>query len=106
MGHDGIGMDTPGLGVVALPDEHGMRDRIVVQTRDMPQRERQAHRWLPVRSIERAVLRWGPGDIHAHIEGLLDCRHRALHLQIPSIAGAANYLKAEGPVAAIEKAFN
>src|ERR1019366_1524593 len=94
MGHDGFGIHTMSLRVVALPDEPESRDRIVVQTRDMPQRERQAHRGLPVWSIECAVFRWVLVDTHPHIEGRLDRRHRALDLQIHSIAGAANHPKA------------
>ena len=69
-------------------DEFGTRDRIVIQTRNVPQTERQVHRGLPVRCIEVAVLDRIVIETHGYVEGCLDVRHRALELHVHTHRGS------------------
>ena len=61
MGDDVLCVDAMGLGVVALLDEHGMRDGVVVQTGDVPERKGRSGGGLAVGRVERAVSRWDAG---------------------------------------------
>src|SRR5208337_4032919 len=74
-------------------DDFGTRNRIVIQTRDMPQLERQVHRGLPVRSIKIAVVDGIVVKTQSYVEGCLDGRDRALELYVHSIARAAGHDK-------------
>ena len=55
----------------------------------MPQRERQVDRGFPIRSKEWAVLGGVLVNAHGHVECALDGGHRALELQVHTIAGPA-----------------
>ena len=90
MGHDGLGIDTMRLCVVALLNEQGMRDGVVVQTGDVPQRERQVCRGLAVWRVKSAVLGGVLVGTHAYVESSLDGRNGALDLHVHAIARAAN----------------
>ena len=94
MGDDVLGVDTMGRCIVALLDEHRMRDGVVVQTGDVPEVERQVRRRLAIRGIEGAVLGGVLIGAHAHMEGSLDGRNGAFDLHIHAIACAADYAEA------------
>ena len=65
------------LRVVALLNEHRMRDGVVVQAGDVPEAERQVYRRLPVWTEKGAILGGMLVGTQSHMEGPLDGRHRA-----------------------------
>src|SRR3984885_14160306 len=69
---------------------HRTREFIVVQTRDVPQRERQVHAGLPVWREEGAVFRRVLIKPHAHMESLLNLPDRALKLKVTPLTRTAN----------------
>src|ERR1700733_8831180 len=71
-----------------------MGNGIVIQTGNVPERERQPNRRFAVRSKECPVFSAMLVDSHAHTEGSLYGRNGTFHLKIHSIAGAANNSKA------------
>ena len=90
------GITAVGLRVVALLHKHRMRNGVVVQTRDMPQRKRQIGRRFAVGRIEGAVLSGVLVGAHVHMERRLDGRNRALDLHLHAVARSANHLKPVG----------
>jgi len=71
----------------------GLRGRVIVQARDVPQLEWQVHSGLPVGSEESAVFRRMLVDAHDQMEGLFNARHRPSYIQVHAIAGSANHGK-------------
>src|SRR5271170_1505867 len=94
MGDEGSGIDTMGLCVVALLDAHGVRHEEVVQTGDVPERERQDGGGLAVRRVKSTDFGGVLVRAHLHTEGNLYSRNRTLDLDLHAIAGAAGYRKA------------
>jgi hypothetical protein len=86
----------PWAGVVALLDEQGMRDGVVVQAGDMPERKRQAGRGLAVRRVENTILGGMLVSKHVYVESRLYGRNRTFDLHLHAIACTANYGKAVG----------
>ena len=85
------GLDAVRLGVVALLDVERMRDGIVVQTGDVPERERQVGAGLAVRPVEDAILGGMLVGQQVHVEGRFDGRNRSLDLHLHAIARSANH---------------
>ena len=69
----------------------GMRDRIIIQARDVPQLNREIRRGLPVRSVEGAVFRWVLVDAHGQMEGLLNTSHGSRDVNVDAIRRGANH---------------
>jgi hypothetical protein len=71
-----------------------MRDGEVVQPGNVPQRERQIHGGLTVRTIKDSVFGGVLVGEHIHMEGRLNGRDRAFNLNFHAIARAANHSEA------------
>src|SRR6185312_9684302 len=75
---------------VAAANEPRMRDREVIQSRDMPDRKGQVRRGLAIRRVVGATLAGGARiHRHPHMEGLLNSRYGALDLHVHAITAAA-----------------
>ena len=74
--------------------ERGMRDRIVVQTGDVPELHRQVGAGLAVGRKEGAAFRGVLIDRHRYVECSVDVRDRGRELYVPGFERAANHLKA------------
>src|SRR5580658_9212697 len=79
-----------GLRVVALLDEQRMRDGVVIQTGDVPERELQPCRRLAVWAEEGASLRGMLIRPHSYMEGTFDRRHGTFDLHIHAVACSTN----------------
>src|SRR6202034_4731925 len=88
-----LGVDPTGLRRVALVVKQGTRDRVVIQTGDVPELERQVYGGLAVGRKESTVLRGVLVNTQDHMEGLLHVRHRSDQPQVHGIAGAADCFK-------------
>ncbi len=82
-------LDTVGQRVVAPPHEHGMRNRVVVQARNMPERKPESGRGLAVGPVEGTILGGVLVAKHSYMEGPLDRRNRTFDLHLHAVAGAS-----------------
>ena len=87
----GIRRNAVTLCIVQAVYDHRVRNRIVVETGNMPQSERQVGGGFAIRTIEGSVLGGVLVDHHAHMEGRLDGRNRALDLHIHAVARTADH---------------
>ena len=69
--------------------QQAVRNGIVIQPRNMPQRERQVGRGLGIGSVEDAVLGGVLVGQELHMERALDGRHGTLDLNVHRVARAA-----------------
>ena len=85
-----VGIETVGFREGGLCDQHSLWDRVVVQTRNVPERKGQVGGGLAVWRIEGAVLGDASIAFDFDMEGVFDARDIASDDNIHAIAAAAD----------------
>src|SRR3974377_2167159 len=86
MGDDVFFRNVMSLRVIALLYQQGARDGVIVQSRNVPQREGKVCRWLLVGRIEDAIFRGMLIGSHGDMESGFDSPNRSANLDFHSVA--------------------